>query len=66
MRKHRGQNRAMNKLVALPGNTPKLWAIFEEHSECPTTATDLGKGLFVMGCTEHQVTHLLAREEETK
>ena len=60
---HRVENRGMNNIKALPGNAPELWERFEQHSECPTIATEIGGGIFVLGCTEHQVKHLLAKEE---
>ena len=53
-----------NQLVALKGNTPALWALFEEHSEHDTVAVPLGKGRYVMRCTEHNTNHVIAENKK--
>ena len=52
----------MDNLKPIAGNTPALWARYEAHSDCPTVATDLGAGRFVMACTDHNITHLICEK----
>jgi hypothetical protein len=41
-------------------NTPKMWALWEEHGGCKTVTLDLDNGFFIMKCEEHNVPHIIA------
>jgi hypothetical protein len=41
-------------------NTPKMWALWEEHGSCKTVTLDLDNGFFIMKCEEHNVPHIIA------